>query len=548
MYKIHTITMDILKAFKLNDVEIQINISGTEDEPLFQANQIGNLLEIANIRQNIRDFDDSEKVVITTYTLGGSQQTTFLTEVGLYRLLGMSRKPIARVFQKWVVQVVKELRKTGRYELSKAIEVEKKLARANIEMERHNALLSSFKNKNVLYLSKLKEMPNNTYILKIGYTDDISNRHRMLCTNFGSSTFLHVFECNNNRKLEKMLKKHPEFCKRRYIEEIIEGIKSTETYLVSSKDMDILLKIITTNLANYQGFNPEQFIEMEKIKLENRRLDIQQDAMKMLMPHLHNGTIEGVVQSIQSIFIPPFTPVIVEAQTQECVVHEDETKHIISKFARTNTTQRRVQQYTSDTFTLLKTYDGLMDVIRQNKEMSKYGVKQAAMHNSTYRGYRWHFIDVNAEVKQYDIPPTVNTQASSIPRHIAMINKDKTQIENVFASLQLAAEAINSNRKTTICNAIKNDKLVRNMYYFQYLDDCDETLRFNYLANHTLPSVICPKGTAVEQIDMHSGQVVQQFNSIANVLKAMNISRASIKHACATGEAHNGYLWKFTSV
>jgi prophage antirepressor-like protein len=34
-----------------------------------------------------------------TDTQGGPQKTLFLTEVGLYRLLGRSRKPIASVFQ-----------------------------------------------------------------------------------------------------------------------------------------------------------------------------------------------------------------------------------------------------------------------------------------------------------------------------------------------------------------------------------------------------------------------------------------------------------------
>ena len=42
--------MDILKLFNLYDKEIQINIKGTIEDPLFQANQIGKLLTIKNIR------------------------------------------------------------------------------------------------------------------------------------------------------------------------------------------------------------------------------------------------------------------------------------------------------------------------------------------------------------------------------------------------------------------------------------------------------------------------------------------------------------------
>ena len=51
------------------------------------------------IRLVIRDFSDIEKVVHTTHTLGGSQQVTFLTEKGLYKVLFKSRKPIAENFK-----------------------------------------------------------------------------------------------------------------------------------------------------------------------------------------------------------------------------------------------------------------------------------------------------------------------------------------------------------------------------------------------------------------------------------------------------------------
>ena len=53
--------------------------SGTADNPLFQANQIGKLLDIKNIRDAIKDYDKDERVVVQNYSLGGEQQTTFLT-------------------------------------------------------------------------------------------------------------------------------------------------------------------------------------------------------------------------------------------------------------------------------------------------------------------------------------------------------------------------------------------------------------------------------------------------------------------------------------
>jgi prophage antirepressor-like protein len=45
--------MDILKAFKINIDEIPVNIQGTKDEPLFQANQIARILDIKKVRNSI---------------------------------------------------------------------------------------------------------------------------------------------------------------------------------------------------------------------------------------------------------------------------------------------------------------------------------------------------------------------------------------------------------------------------------------------------------------------------------------------------------------
>jgi prophage antirepressor-like protein len=111
--------MDIVRAFSDSGLAhgVTINIQGTMEEPLFQANQIGVLLGLANIRDAIKDFDSDEKGVVSTDTPGGAQSTLFLTELGLIRLLNMSRKPFARPFQKWVAKVIKEIRLTGKYEL-----------------------------------------------------------------------------------------------------------------------------------------------------------------------------------------------------------------------------------------------------------------------------------------------------------------------------------------------------------------------------------------------------------------------------------------------
>jgi prophage antirepressor-like protein len=103
--------MDIIKAFTDNEFSMSITIKGTREEPLFRASDIGEILGLTNIRMNIQDYDATEKCGISLIdAIGRSQETTFLTEKGLYELLFRSNKPIAKTFKNWVFDIIKEIR------------------------------------------------------------------------------------------------------------------------------------------------------------------------------------------------------------------------------------------------------------------------------------------------------------------------------------------------------------------------------------------------------------------------------------------------------
>ena len=50
-----------------------MNILGTHDDPLFQANQIAKILEIKNIRDAIKDFNEDERVPLVLTPLAESK-------------------------------------------------------------------------------------------------------------------------------------------------------------------------------------------------------------------------------------------------------------------------------------------------------------------------------------------------------------------------------------------------------------------------------------------------------------------------------------------
>lgn len=91
----------------------EFNVYGDIDEPLFLAKDIADMIGHSNVSKMLSNIDEDEKVLTNSYTLGGSQETWFLTEDGLYEVLMQSRKPIAKQFKKEIKAILKQLRQTG---------------------------------------------------------------------------------------------------------------------------------------------------------------------------------------------------------------------------------------------------------------------------------------------------------------------------------------------------------------------------------------------------------------------------------------------------
>lgn len=73
----------LVKKFHDNDIVIY----GTHENPLFKANDIGNLLGIVKIRNTLENLDNEFKIKMGAHSVGGLQDQWFLTIDGLYEVL-----------------------------------------------------------------------------------------------------------------------------------------------------------------------------------------------------------------------------------------------------------------------------------------------------------------------------------------------------------------------------------------------------------------------------------------------------------------------------
>ncbi|EIA3204262.1 Bro-N domain-containing protein [Salmonella enterica] len=117
--------------------DCQIRAIIIDGAPWFVAMDICRAIGIANHRDAVRKLDSDEKGVGSTDTLGGEQETTIISESGLYTLILRCRDAVTPGtipyrFRKWVTgEVLPQIRRTGRYvreELSPADKAQKVVA------------------------------------------------------------------------------------------------------------------------------------------------------------------------------------------------------------------------------------------------------------------------------------------------------------------------------------------------------------------------------------------------------------------------------------
>ena len=272
--------MDILKCLNVFDSSYNINIEGTHENPLYKASQIGEILEIKNIHDSVRDFDSTEKVILLSKTNGGMQNVLFLTEQGLYRLLIRSRKDKSKIFQKWICENIKKIRTEGEYKLNPENEIDKKMLESKIEYERHSTLLKSFDKQNVIYICKLRD-ENNKLLIKIGSTQNIKERIANIACSYNNIQpyLINLTRVTNYIKFENYLHNHDFFKSYSYPIANKQNKISRETYIVSDEIIRQMIKIIDNDKLKFENENILE-IEMLKLEVESKKLELQMENTK----------------------------------------------------------------------------------------------------------------------------------------------------------------------------------------------------------------------------------------------------------------------------
>ena len=544
--------MDIFRAFSLNDKEHLINIQGTIEDPLFQGNQIGELLGIKNFHAHINDFTDEHKVLCQIKTNGGIQNVIFLTELGLYKLLGRSRKDIAAKFQNWIVKVIKEIRITGMYRLNEEKEVDKKLLENNQNIINNRTFIKAFHNKNVIYICKFKNI-DEKFIIKIGSTQNIKERIYNLNNQFENiePNILDIIEVNNYRKYEKYLHNHP-YIKQFYYEFIKkDGAISNETYLTTEEQCNYIINILNEDKKKFDidAIELENLrLKIEEKKSENNLIELKINEYKLkqkeLEAEIKKNELELKKIEIEKIGIESIEPA--EQEEQEERPDQESNYSYNFEIRKINNGIRVPKVYQYDINNLkdsINIYDSPKELIRVNSDIFMSSLKNAIKNNTIYKNYRWIFVNRNEEPPA-EIPETVDNNCKSpLIKYIAMIDIKKTKILNVF-STQKEAVASRNLKSNSFTRAISQYS-ISSGHYWKYFDDCPIEMQNEYLLHNKLPEkYVSVISKTVSQICPRTNEIIKTYNSKNEVINKFQMSMLTLSKFSENGNIHNGYRWK----
>lgn len=114
--------MNNLEVFK-NEEFGNVEVILFKEVELFRAKDVGDCLDIngSTLSEHLKNLDEDEVITLRNSDFGNTEHRKlnnagekFITESGIYYLVGRSRKPRAKEFSKWVRKIVlPTIRKTG---------------------------------------------------------------------------------------------------------------------------------------------------------------------------------------------------------------------------------------------------------------------------------------------------------------------------------------------------------------------------------------------------------------------------------------------------
>jgi len=346
-------------------------------------------------------------------------------------------------------------------------------------LEREKILLKEYATAGaIFYVIKVKTIENGQYIVKVGESrKGVLDRYKEHKTKYEECLLLDCFTVNKSKDFETFIKEH-DLIRGSKVNDLPSHETEMELFLIGKNlSYQSLLNIINNNIKYFNNNDTNKLeLEIEQLKLMLEMKNSNND--NLLIQELVN-TVKQLSGKIDNL--------------------ENSNKDISSKLnsLQTKTTTNfqeplatvgpRLQQINSETMTINKVYESVAECIKEyNFKVKRPSIVKAIEDNTVYNGFRWAFVDRNTDPNIIaNILPTKQTKTQNLG-YIAKLNKEKTEILNVYLDRKNAATSNDYASSSSLDTPVKNVSLTNGHYYILY-DKCDDELKTSFVQKYGEP-------------------------------------------------------------
>ena len=352
-------------------------------------------------------------------------------------------------------------------------EYEDKLLKQKV-LDREKMLLDEYSLSGpIVYIIRVKTLESGRYVIKLGESRrGITSRYVEHKHKYEECLLLDCFAVTHSKDFESFIHNH-ENVRLNKVTNLANHENENELFLIG-KDLPytMLLRIINNNLKYFNSHNGDLQLENENLK------------MMLEMKETNN----------ENIFVKELLKAVKQLSNKIDSV-EKMNKEILEKINRPQariTTAfneplvnlgHRLQKINPETLELIKVYENVAEVMRENANIKRPSLNKAIVENRVYCNYRWIFVDRSLDPSVINnIVPTRPSIQKNIG-YIAKLNQEKSEILAVYIDRKTAAHQNNYESIGALDNPVKKFTLTKGHYYTLY-DNCNEELRTSFEASN----------------------------------------------------------------
>lgn len=414
---------------------------------------------------------------------------------------------------------------------NKDIEHKKKL-----QLERQDFLLREFGNiGSLVYIIKVKPYDNGEYVVKIGRSDKgILSRFNEHKSNYDEILLLDCFIVQKSKEFEEFLHNHNDIRPNK-VTDMKGHEKENELFLIGKNlSYGTIINIIKQNIKNYNYGCSSNDVEKSKLELESLKLikDIGDNKSFIEIIKNYSEKTDLLLNKINNL--------------------EQSNKEILEKLGTLSqktttgfneplvTLGPRLQQINPETLQLVRVYESVSQLLKEDIKYKRPSLMKAINENTIYHNYRWMIVsrDLNPNIIT-NIQETKEIRPQNVG-FIAQVNKEKTEIINVYLDRKTAANYNGYKSNAALDNPVKNKTLSNGFYYMLY-DDCDEILKKNFEKQNNIP-ILYKNG--IGQYDINN-KLLREFVCKYDCSKILGIGEKSLRKSLEKNILYNNHYYKY---